>query len=1369
MINLVTMKRQGLLILIATLTLIGTHGAGFENYDMRMNVLGVNRGLSNNHVVGITQDKNGFIWIATDEGLNRYDGYSFKTYYKEEKSTGAELTGNELNWVIDDPIRPIIWIATQRAGLNRYDYQNDSFLSYRNDPGNPRSLVTDDVTSVAPAADGGLWVTTYWKGIDHLNPETGEFTHYNANTVKGMPDASVLRVVDSGDGLLYAVHEHHGFTIIDIAGRTARNFLPQPGVRSSLPTADLQCVYRDSLNNIWIGGFSGLFLFNRNDNSFTDIGARHPELRYPVFDIRMCDDNLWVAMERGGMAYLKMDYSSYQGVGQTECIAVRGAREQVSSPSVRCLFQDRHSNIWAGTWGSGVTMLRQDIPPFVSNEFVRAMSNDVDNTSTSLFTLLFDDKGGLWTGWDCGGLHLYGIDRRRTTYTQRNGLPGDIVQASWKAPDGKLWFGFFDAGSSVFDPSTESFRNVFPAGSHEDVRDIVGLPDGSVAIASSRGIWVQHSTPPVLSGPISVGNGLIRKIFPIGNNRILLGTFGSGLIVTDGKFNVLDMLMVTDGFPSNTVNDIFRSRDGKIWVATGEGLVLFPDMAGNPDKFTVINKASGLSNSHVQAILQDRGGNIWVSTNGGISCIRGSEILNYSHRDHVPLGNFLAHSCDIDKHGNLYFGSISGLCAFDPSQILENIPAPEVFLEDVSVLGYAGDTSAHSRVFQVTGKDRLKLNPGQNSFEISFTTGNFANADEVEYAYMLEGLDDDWTIARNGNVAVFRDLPSGSYIFMVKARLRNHDWGEVSRIKVILPPPFWRSWWAVTIYILLALVILGYVLYLYYRRVNAEVQLHAEQEQHRHEQELNDERLRFYTNITHELRTPLSLVVGPLEDLSKSQNIPDKEHKSVEMVHRNAVRLLDLVNRILEFRKTETQNRRLCVSHGNIARTVYEVALKYKELNRRVAVKVNIITDSGNMTALFDKDVVTVILDNLISNAVKYTEKGNIDIICNRVGDNIVMKVADTGRGISSDSIGRIFERYYQEQGPHQVVGSGIGLALVKNVVKLHHGDISVESEPGQGTVFTVTIPVEGSYPEALHTEEEEPAVEKKESDESSDTLMSGDGKPVVLVVEDNEDIRDYVKQSFTDLYEIHCAENGQEGMQKAFELTPSVIVSDIMMPVMDGVEMTRRLKGDIRTSHIPIILLTAKVKESDRTEGYDSGADSYLTKPFSSTLLQSRINNLLLQRMKLANTFASVSSVPTENTNADQKPHKEETYQEKRQNLMKSLGKLDRAFIEKLDKTISESLATETVDVTFISGALCMSASTLYRKVKALTGLSPNEYIRKTKMHIAAELILEENLTMSEIAYKVGINSLAYFRQCFRDEFGTLPSEYLKKARQEK
>lgn len=664
--------------------------------DIRLRVLAVNRGLSNNHVLGITQDKNGFIWIATDEGLNRFDGYSFKTYYKEENASGSGLTGNELNWVMDDPKRPVIWIATQRAGLDVYNYKDDTFSAYRHEDGNPKSLITDDVTSIAAAADGGIWITTYWKGIDHLDPETGEFTHYNSNTVKGMPDASVLRAVDSGDGFLYAVHEHNGFTIIDIAHRTARNFMPQPGVPNTIPTADLQCVYIDSMNNIWIGGSGGLILFNRDDNSFTDLSEWYPELQ---------------------------------------------------------------------------------------------------------FAILIDSQDNFWSGWDYGGLDMYDSRHNFKSYTRNDGLPGDIVQTAWEAPDGKLWFGLFHAGAAIYDPMTKTFKSVFPAGSREDIRDFAGLSDGSVAIASSRGIWIWRPDSPGPEGPILAGNGLIRKIYPISKNRILLGTFGAGLIITDEKFNPVRYLMVTDGFPSNTVNDIFRGRNGNIWVATGEGLVMFPDILGAPDKYTVINKASGMDNSHVQAIAQDRSGNIWVSTNGGISCIKGDEVLNYSHRDHVPLGNFLSHSVDIDKQGNLYFGSISGLCAFNPIKILEKTPAPSVILEEVSVLEHSGNTSGNRKIFQVTGKEKLSLRPGQNSFEISFTTGNFANADEVEYAYMLDGIDDDWTILENGNVAMFRDLPSGTFTFMIKARLRNHEWGEVSEIKMILPPPFWLSWWAVTIYI----------------------------------------------------------------------------------------------------------------------------------------------------------------------------------------------------------------------------------------------------------------------------------------------------------------------------------------------------------------------------------------------------------------------------------------------------------------------------------------------------------------------------------------------------------------------------------------
>ncbi len=871
-------------------------------------------------------------------------------------------------------------------------------------------------------------------------------------------------------------------------------------------------------------------------------------------------------------------------------------------------------------------------------------------------------------------------------------------------------------------------------------------------------MWRYNLADKRVEGPFNTGNNLVRRVFPLDDNTCLVGTFGAGLIVTDNDFKEIRRYDINNGIPSNTVNDIFRARDNRVFVATGEGRVIFPDIVNKPDSVSVVNRASGLGNAHLLAIAQDRSGSIWLSTNGGISCVKGDDIYNYTHRDNVPIGNFLGHSVASDRQGNLYFGAISGLCVFNPVEVLEMMDVPQPVIVDLEVLSNSSSGEDSPKEIQVTGKDKVNLGRGYNSFDISFTSRNFATAREVEYAYMLEGVLDRWVMARNGNIATFRDLSPGTYVFKVKCRVRNQEWGSPAELNIVVPPPLWWSWWAKMIYIMVLAGVVCALLYLYRKRVTAEAMLKTETEKHLKEQELNDERLRFYTNITHELRTPLTLIVGPLDDLAKSGDIPERERRSLGMVHRNAGRLLDLVNRILEFRKTETQNRRLCVRRGNIAATVYEVALKYKELNRNTKVSVDVTVESGEIQAVYDKEVVTVMLDNLISNSIKYTPQGHVDVDCRVKDGNIVLTVADTGVGISKDAVDRIFDRYYQERGPHQAAGTGIGLALVKNMVTLHHGTISVSSEEGKGTSFVVTLPIADSYPEALHLEENVEHTQEETLPDTDKETVAADRKPLILVVEDNEDIRDYIRQSFTDLYDVRCAENGKEGLERAYEIMPSLIVSDIMMPVMDGVEMMRKLKADVRTSHIPVILLTAKESDSDREEGYASGADSYLIKPFSSTLLQSRINNLLLQRMKLTERFAG-RPAPVVSSEG-------ESIAEKRERLIKSLSEVDRRFIEKLNKAIIDNIPSENVDVNFLAGTLCMSTSTLYRKVKALTGISPNEYIRKTKMQLAENLLLDGQLTFSEIAFKVGMNSVAYFRQCFKDEFGMTPSEYLNHLR---
>ena len=527
-----------------------------------------------------------------------------------------------------------------------------------------------------------------------------------------------------------------------------------------------------------------------------------------------------------------------------------------------------------------------------------------------------------------------------------------------------------------------------------------------------------------------------------------------------------------------------------------------------------------------------------------------------------------------------------------------------------------------------------------------------------------------------------------------------------------------------------------------------------ERKNHEQEEELNNERLRFFTNITHELRTPLTLILGPLEDLQEDKDLLPYQQKKISIIHNSAIRLLNLINQILEFRKTETQNKKLCVSKDNLAALVTEVGLKYKELNPKKNIEFNIAIESDPLPLYFDKEIITIILDNLISNAIKYTEKGYINISLYTIRKNNTdyaeIRVSDTGQGIPSEELPHIFERYYQAKNDRQVSGTGIGLALVKNLVKLHQGEIHAESILGKGSSFRFSLIINNIYPNALHTDSEEKEQNSNHDTESAEDSMlnnniSGE-KPILLVVEDNPDICEYISESFSDSFEVITAE-GEAGYRMAISQIPDIIVTDIMMAGMDGITFCKIIKGDVRTSHIPVIMLTAKDSLQNKEEGYLAGADSYLTKPFSASLLRSRIHNLLESRKKLANQFSN-----NLNINSD-----------KSIILHESLNQLDNEFIQKITQIIEDNLKSEKIDVTYLADKLCMSKSTLYRKIKALTGISTNEYVRKIKMQNAEKLMLEGRYTISEIAFRVGMNSPVYFRQCFKEEFGISPSEYLK------
>ena len=732
----------------------------------------------------------------------------------------------------------------------------------------------------------------------------------------------------------------------------------------------------------------------------------------------------------------------------------------------------------------------------------------------------------------------------------------------------------------------------------------------------------------------------------------------------------------------------------------------------------------------MRAIQEDETGNIWISTNNGISCWNQTtrKFDNYDYRDGIPLGNFIESSACRADDGTLYFGSLNGTCYFKPEHLTGERRVSPVQIMECSVLD------------------------NRSSFRIAFTVPDYSQNNRVEYVYRMEGWENSWTNVSGESQVTLRNISPGEYTFQVKARLRNGEWDDahIATRRISVAPPLWLTWYAKAFYVLFVMAAIFAGFRFYKRRVLLKSSLELEKEKSRNEQELNNERLRFYTNITHELRTPLTLILGPLEDLVNDAGLPPPYGKKIKMIHDSALRLLNLINQILEFRKTETQNRKLTVAKADLSSLVTETGLRYKELNRNEKVEFCIDVETESTPLYFDADIVSTILNNLLSNAVKYTPEGVIRLSLHTVDEGgklfTEITVADTGYGIDAEALPHIFDRYYQAKGKHQASGTGIGLALVKALADLHEGTLSVESEAGKGTAFTLRLLTKNTYPHALHKEEKagtpppEPNCKEEEKEET-------DTRPMVLVVEDNDDIREYIATSFSNNYRILTASNGKEGVERAQKYIPDIIISDIMMPVTDGIELCRQVKEDMRTSHIPVILLTAKDSIGDKEEGYESGADSYLTKPFSAKLLLSRVNNLLESRRKLASLIAARAGKPAPQSSPE----------------APCLSKPDEEFLEKFTAIVEEHIEMEKLDMSFMMDKMHMSHSTLYRKIKGLTGMSGNELIRKIRLKNSLRLMTKEGFNVSEAAYASGFNDLRYFRACFREEYGKVPSEYLR------
>lgn len=1307
--------------IVMMLAIMWQLAAAAQGYVQTRNISSIN-GLSNDFVLSMAIDGQNYVWVATESGLNRIAGHDCQPMPMAESVTGQRITS--IYW---HARTNKIMIGTER-GLTLYDLQLGTTRHLNAENG----LVASSINHIARADDDNVWLVYGSGEVQLLN----SLTLHTSDIALSEPHGNRC-ALDDGKGNLYLGHSQHGMTVMNIVSNTTRNYQHTPGNGQSIPGNNVRKIFKDRQGRIWVGTDQGLALFHSETGTFTTLP--HPTGPYcdNVYDIMQAADGmLWVATDIGGLRRLDPD----RPVLAYDSTAIR-----LSSKNSRSILQDEYGNIWVGQHSTGVDFISAGTP-----DFSRIDYTDANNIMQPIYAIAPDGEGGIYMAGETE-LTQWQQGRMTSRWDARSMMMREysMPRAMMTDHTGRLWIGVDDQGAFIFNRRSERFKHLGELPEGTDIHTFAEDSEGRIWIGTETGVYVWQNGQATLHEYItSTINAPATCIMQTAPRQLFVATLGDGIYSFDLQTMTSRHVSYHDGLPSAKVNQVTGTVRSGLWMGTDGGLIHLSDPIGLGG-IQSYGLEQGLNDTHVLALQQEGDSVVWLSTYAGISRFSQAtaRFSNYgSLAGGSMTGAFATATATTDAAGTIYFGSAAGVFFFHPSQIDR-----ERTVSEVQIVG----CYAYNPVDQDTEMLLLHLDDSgtatttyrQNTLRMAFTVRNFAQADQVEYSYMMEGMDSKWYYIDNDNDVVFRGLRPGSYTFILRAKLKEQEWQQASetRMKIVIQPPFWATWWAYMLYALVLAAAAWFAFKIYKKRLTQRSLMEMERQESMQKQQLNEERLRFFTNITHELRTPLTLIIGPLQDLADDSQMPPQARRRVSMIQKSAERLRNLISDILEFRKTETQNRRLSVAKGDIGQFVREICMNYKELysNPKVHFSYDIAEDIP--LVYFDSEVITTILNNLLSNAIKYTEQGKITTTVKANGNNLTISVADTGHGIAPKALGNIFERYYQADGSHQVEGTGIGLALVKSLTELHGGQVSVESREGEGSCFTVTLKADNTYPNALHKvdkeEENEPDLRSADNEKQTEAEQ-----PSLLIVEDNADIRQYIADSFGEDFQILQAENGEQGVSIALKHTPDIIVSDIMMPRLGGIQLTRQLKGDIRTSHIPIILLTAKVTDDDKEEGYDSGADSYLTKPFTAKLLGSRIQNLLTARRRLAEHLV---------------PHTQEaTSEENAKASTQQLSRLDRDFLDKLNEVIRDNIMTKDIDMPFLTDKMAMSHSTFYRKVKALTGLTAKEYIRKFRLQHCYQLLQSGDYNVNQAAMMTGFNQMAHFRETFKNEFGILPSE---------
>lgn len=1281
---------------------------------------GIKEGLTCSFVVDIAIDKHDRIWIATDNGLSLYDGIRFMTF----NTYNSLLSDNGLNALLYDEVNDRLWVAT-KTKVSLVSCTDNRFMEIE-------ETVCHGIQYLSRAADGGVWAGARGTGLCHYNPEGKIIKEYLPSELEGIP-SSFISVYDD-NGVLYIGSVFDGMSRVDLKKGEIRRFLHDDADDWSLPGNQVYDFCRDSFGRLWIATDHGLALMDEAKGTFTNFKHQNRNPNSLIADHIYAieepgDGKLWVCTDIGGISVLRLDELDTRHGGTASFYNIRATYDErgLSSSNIRKVARDRYGNYWIANYGSGISCIRHSGPLF------RRMVQDGGTEYRSIRPqsvrgLFYDaETDELWTGVDNG---VWVSDTSTGRFLRWYDLSPYLVRPNGKVysickHQNRIYLGIRDNGLLELNPTDNSIRRI-DFGEQVDVNILWDDGEGQLWIGSQVGVYCYRmgmiERPALIAKQVNKASvfGFVKDA----KERLWIACFGWGIILIDKEQKLITRIAESNGLCGDIVTSIIEDSDGNIWAATQRGVYIYPK--GDYEHPQRISSNENLPDELIHCLIEDEQKNVWIGTDKGISCYRkdSKDLLNFSYDDGIPYGNIQHGSVAKDANGRIYMGTHNGTCVFSPADVLAVDSCSNICIRE-----YHSTDNEHTFRFCVTDE---------------------AHRDLVEYAYRIHGLSDEWNQLGRSTSVTLRGLAPGHYTFEVKANLRNNvgHVGNVASVSFHIASPWWMSGWALACYtLLLCLAVLAYTR-TYRRKVMRRSREEVVRRNNLDKMKLNEERLKFFTDITHELRTPLTLIVGPLEDLKADKGLPAFISKKISMIHTSAIQLLDLVNRILEFRKCE--NRQLTIQPVYLGELIEEVGLRFQELNRNEAVHVTVYVPQPDQQIAADRYVLQIILNNLISNALKYTPNGIIHVSLQWSETTATIKVRDTGYGIRKEDLPHIFECYYQSESKYQQPGTGIGLALVKELAELHQAEINVESREGEGTTFTIVLHRDKDYPEAIHQTSIPLNREREDVTEDVENGLNG-SKNIILVVEDNKDIRQYIVNSLQDSYQTVEASDGLEGLEQAQKLLPDIIITDIMMPRMDGITLCKKVRNNMLTSHIPIVILTAKDTIDNQAEGYETGADVYLTKPFSARLLKGCVQRQLEQRKRLARHIAQCLPSPGK-----------EDISSSDSNSYSYLNELDMQFINKLNELIQSNLSFKDFGIELLCNELNFSHSTLYRKTKALTGFSINEYIRKQRLIHAKELFSQSGYNVSEVAFACGFNDVGYFISCFKKEYNITPSAFL-------